>query len=168
MIKLAELTDALVDTLQRIAPLVAVLAPEEPIKGYTDVFPTVSAVEKALDQIQPGQVVVMWVETTVETDTMSRWAHRVELCVKPLRDQRLFDVIDLIVQGVPVPGDGMCWRMCPVMAGVLPTNVINIVRRTDAEGVDYGVILTETLETGDWFAPPTAAALYIAPQTLGG
>jgi hypothetical protein len=48
------------------------------------------------------------------------------------------------------PGDGQCWRNCPIMTGVLPTNVLSINRVTDEEGIDYSVILTETAETGDW------------------
>jgi hypothetical protein len=103
--------------------------------------------------MQPGQLLVLWVETAMIFETTSKWSHRVEIVLRSMREASDLDLIDLILNGVPVPGDGMIWRMCPVMAGVLPTDVSAISRRTDSEGVDYAVIQTETAETGDWPYP---------------
>lgn len=153
MIKLSDLVNAMAQTLVNIPELLADLAPVDPVKAYIDFNPTSNSVEKAIYQMQPGQVLVLWVETALVTEAMSKWSHRVEICVRAMRDHSDYDLIDDILQGVPVPGDGLIWRMCPIMPGVLPTDVIGITRRTDSEGVDYAVIQTETAETGDWPLP---------------
>ncbi|HZF24026.1 MAG TPA: hypothetical protein VE030_11250 [Burkholderiales bacterium] len=153
MIKLADLVNAMAQTLTNIPELVAQLAPTDPVKAYIDFNPTSNSVDNAIYQMQPGQLLVMWVETALVTEAMSKWSHRVEICVRAMRDHSDLDLVDQILNGVPVPGDGQIWRMCPILAGVLPTDVLGIARRTDTEGVDYAVILTETAETGDWPLP---------------
>lgn len=153
MIKLSDLVTAMAQTLANIPELVADLAATDPVKAYIDFNPTSNSVEKAIYQMQPGQLLVVWVETALITEAMSKWSHRVEICLRSMRDHSDYDVIDLIMSGVPVPGDGLIWRLCPIMPGVLPTDVLGITRRTDAEGVDYAVIQTETAETGDWPNP---------------
>jgi hypothetical protein len=153
MVRLTDLTNAMAATLGNIPELIAVLAPVDPIQAYIDNNPTSNSVDKATYQMQPGQLLVVWIETRLTRDTMSKWSHIVEICVRSLPDQSDLDLIDVILAGVPFPGDGMVWRNCPIMAGLLPTEVIGIGRRTDSEGVDYGVIQTETAETGDWQNP---------------
>jgi hypothetical protein len=153
MIKLSDLVTAMAQTLANIPELVANLAATDPVKAYIDFNPTSNSVEKAIYQMQPGQLLVFWVETALITEAMSKWSHRVEICLRSMRDHSDYDLIDLIMSGVPVPGDGLIWRLCPIMPGVLPTDVLGITRRTDAEGVDYAVIQTETAETGDWPNP---------------
>ena len=59
------------------------------------------------------------------------------------------DLIDKIINGIPVPGDGLRWRYCPVMPGVLPANITDITRPSDTEGIDYHSIVMEIKETGD-------------------
>jgi hypothetical protein len=153
MIKLADLVNAMAETLANIPALAADLAPVNPVIAYIDFNPTSNSVEKAIYQMQPGQLLVIWVETALVTEAISKWSHRVEICLRAMRDHSDYDLIDEILNGVPVPGDGLIWRMCPIMPGVLPTDVLGIARRTDSEGVDYAVILTETAETGDWPLP---------------
>jgi hypothetical protein len=153
MVNLTDMVNALTSTLLAIPDLVAALAPTNPIQAYIDMNPTANSVDKAIYQMQPGQLLVLWVETRLERGDMSKWSHTMEICLRAARDSSDMDLIDLILGGVPVPGDGMVWRNCPIMAGLLPTEVIAIARRTDTEGVDYGVIATETAETGDWPYP---------------
>jgi hypothetical protein len=153
MVKLNDLVNAMAETLANIPELVADLAAVDPVKAYIDFNPTSNSVENAIYQMQPGQLLVMWVETALITEAMSKWSHRVEICVRAMRDHSDLDLVDRILNGIPVPGDGLIWRMCPIMPGVLPTDVLGIARRTDSEGVDYAVIQTETAETGDWPLP---------------
>jgi hypothetical protein len=153
MISLTDLVNAMAATLGDIPPLLAALSPVDPIQPYIDMNPTSNSVDKAIYQMQPGQLLVVWIETRIDRAEMSKWVHTVEICVRAGRDQSDLDIIGLIMAGVPVPGDGLMWRLCPIMPGVLPTEVAAIGRRTDTEGVDYGVIATETAETGDWPFP---------------
>jgi hypothetical protein len=153
MVSLSDLVTAMATTLGNIPELVAALAPTDPIQAYIDMNPTSNSVDKALYQMQPGQLLVIWVETRLLRGEMSKWSHVVEICLRSLPDASDLDLIDLILSGVPVPGDGLVWRNCPIMAGLLPTDVDAISRRTDTEGIDYGVIITETAETGDYPYP---------------
>jgi TusA-related sulfurtransferase len=153
LIKLADLVNAMAQTLANIPEVVQELSTVDPVLPYIDMNPLANSVEKALYQMQPGQVLVLWIETVLVVEAMTKWVHRVEICVRSMRDHSDLDLISLIMNGVPIPGDGMIWRMCPVMPGVLPTEVMGIARRTDTEGVDYAVIQTETAETGDWPLP---------------
>lgn len=150
MVSRRDLVNAMATTLANIPELLAILAPVDPIRAYIDSNPISNSVDKATYQMQPGQVMVVWIETRLQSEMMSKWSHIVEICYRSLPDQSDLDLGDTIMAGVPNPGDGMVWRNCPVMAGVLPTNVTEITRRTDTEGVDYQVILTQTAETGDW------------------
>jgi hypothetical protein len=153
MVPLGAMVTALADKLGNIQNVVAMLAPLDPIVAYIDNNPVANSIEKALYQMQPGQVLVMWTETRMTIGEMARWSHLMEICIRALPDQSDLEIVDAIMAGIPVPGDGMIWRNCPIMAGLLPTDVTAIERRTDSEGVDYAVIMTETAETGDWPNP---------------
>ena len=153
MIHLPDLVNGMAQTLAQIPDLMAQLALDQPIRAYIDMNPVANSVEKATYQLEPGQLLVIWTGTRLERGTMSKWSHVVEILLRALPDQSILDLIDSILAGVPYPGDGMVWRNCPLLAGLLPTEVIAIGRRTDTEGVDYGVIETETAETGDWPNP---------------
>ena len=153
MIRLPDLVNAMAAMLSSIPDLMAQLATDQPVQAYIDLNPVANSVDKAIYQLEPGQLLVAWTGTRLERGTMSKWAHVVEIVVRALPDASILDLIDSILAGVPYPGDGMVWRNCPLLAGLLPTEVLAIGRRTDAEGVDYGVIETETLETGDWPNP---------------
>jgi len=139
-------------TLENIPELTLLLDPVVPVKVYPDIA-SKNSVEKALYQMQPGQLLLIWEETLLIEAEMSKWDHRVEICFRALPGNSEFDIGDAIMAGVPVPGDGLMWRLCPVMSGVLPTNVGPLIRRTDSEGVDYHVVATATAETGDWPYP---------------
>lgn len=153
MIRRSDLVNAMATALGNVPELVAVLAPTDPIVPYVDLNPDMNSVDKWTYQMQPGQLLVVWRETRLTKGEMSKWSHSVEILCRSLPDQSDMTLEDLIVNGVPNPGDGMVWRNCPLIDGVYPTEVLNIERRTDTEGVDYGVVLTETAETGDWPNP---------------
>ena len=93
------------------------LAPTNPVQAYIDFTPTNNSVDKAIYQMQPGQLLVIWMETNLIIEAMSKWSHRVEICLRSQRDSSDLDLGDLIMNGIPVPGDGLMWRLCPVMAG---------------------------------------------------
>jgi len=150
MIKRADLVNAMAVALANIPEVMSELAAENPVAPYIDFNPANNSLEKAIYQMQPGQLLVAWAETNLLLEQMSKWSHRVEIYLRAGRDHSDMDLADLIMNGIPVPGDGMPWRMCPLIPGVLPTDVLGLSRRTDSEGVDYHVILTETAETGDW------------------
>ena len=139
--------------LASVPELMVALAPVDPIMPYVDRNPIRNSVDQATYQMQPGQLLVVWMGTRLTKGEMSKWTHIVEILCRALPDQSDMDLEDIIVAGVPVPGDGMVWRNCPLLAGVYPTEVVDIERRTDTEGVDYGAIITETAETGDWPNP---------------
>jgi hypothetical protein len=75
--------------------------------------------------------------------------HRFQFFVRAQRGASALDLINLIVDGVPNPGDGLRWRYCPVMAGVLPAVISSINRPIDEEGIDYFSLTVDTTETGD-------------------
>jgi hypothetical protein len=151
MVSLADLTNAIVDALRRIQPLVADLEPPVPasIIAYIDSNPVRQNLESAKYSMAPGTVVVAAVESIQTEGEMARWLHRVEFYVRPQKGQTTFKIIDDIMRGVPDPGDGQRWYFCPVMAGVDPTSVMLLTRVSDPEQIDYWTIQTETKETGD-------------------
>jgi hypothetical protein len=153
MIGLANLVNAMAATLSDIPEIVAILAPVDPVVAYVDLNPTANSVDKAIYQMQPGQVLVVYRGSDLTEGEMSKWSHAVEICVRSLPGASDLDLIDAIMAGVPNPGDGMVWRNCPILDGLLPTQVMRISRNTDTEGVDYMLIETTTLETGDWPKP---------------
>jgi hypothetical protein len=151
LVDLIALTNAFVDTLRLIPQLVADLDQGSPdsIVPYIDVNPQRNSWTAAIYQMKPGTVMVIWQETLLTEGEMSAWMHRVQFCVRAQRGASAMTLLNDIVNGVPDPGNTLRWRFCPVMDGVLPTNVTEIARLTDEEGIDYFVITTETRETGD-------------------
>jgi len=136
--------------LQNIPELVALLGGDTAaIEAYIDRNPDRNSVGVAIYQMKPGSVLIVWKETLFNQGEMEAWAHRIEIFVRASRGNSSLDLITAIVNGVPVPGDGQRWRLCPLMAGVLPTAITEISRPQDEEGIDYFSILTETQETGD-------------------
>jgi hypothetical protein len=148
MINPNDLVRAMVLRLTDIPELVAKLAPVTPIAGFLDNHP--ASLSKATYQMQPGSVLVAWEETHFREGDTQPWSHVLEIYVRALKGQSSLDVAVLIVNGVPVPGDGLPWRFCPLMPGVLPTIVEPVTRTPDAEFIDFVTISTETLETGDY------------------
>jgi hypothetical protein len=150
VIDLIALTDAMVTTFRNIPELVAALdSRPENISGYIDVNPDKNSVAKAIYQMQPGTVLVAWQETLFEAAEMEAWSHHFQYYVRARRGASALDLITKLVNGVPVPGDGLRWRFCPLMPGLLPTNILEIARVVDEEGIDYFAITSETQETGD-------------------
>ena len=150
---LEDLVNALATTLSAIPPLMAALAPVDPIVPYIDINPDHNSVEKAIYQMQAGQLLVHHTDTKLDEGQMSRWSHALTICVRALPGQSTMALCGIIMDGVPVPGDGLRWYDCPILDGLYPTKVTDIELRTDTEHVDYYAILTQTAETGDWPKP---------------
>lgn len=140
----------MVAALRAIPEVVALLGgDEEAIDGYIDRNPDRNSISAAIYGMKPGSVLISWQETLLAQGDIEGWIHNVVIFVRAARGESSMELIDAIIDGVPVPGDGLRWRYCPVMDGVLPTNVIEIARPIDEEGIDYFSITTETKETGD-------------------
>jgi hypothetical protein len=152
MVHLGALTDAMAEALASIPALTTQLAAVKPVAAYIDENPAQNSLEKAIYQMQPGQVLVAAIRTERATATMSKWSHLVEIYMRSLKGYSDLDLVDAIVNGVP-QGASQVWWLCPLLAGALPTELGPHERRTDSEGVDYWVIVTETAETGDWPRP---------------
>lgn len=153
MVGKRSLVNAIASTLALIPEVMLLLADTDPIDAYVDDNPTRNEIPRAIYQMQAGQLLIVWRETRLQRDQMGKWLHTVEICTKPLQDQSNMDLMDAVVNGVPNPGDGMYWRNCPVLPGLLPTEVTEMTFRQNTEGLDYGSIMTETLETGDYPNP---------------
>jgi hypothetical protein len=160
MSRLVDITNAMANTLASIPALVAALAPVNPIQPYIDLTPQRASTDQAIYQMQPGQLLVLWRESVMTTGAMTRYSHTVHICVRALQGGSDLDLIDLIMTGVPEPGDGLPWLRCPILPFAMPTEVPRIGRDTDTEGIDYGLIVTETAEVADWPLPGS--------YTLGG
>jgi hypothetical protein len=153
MIGLASFVNAMAATLAAVPELAAILAAVDPVVPYIDRNPTANSVEKAIYQMQPGQLLIVYRGTDLTEGEMSKWTHGVDICLRSLPGSSDLDLLDAIMAAVPNPGDGMVWRNCPLLDGLLPTKVVRISRPTDTEGVDYMLIETATAETGDWPNP---------------
>jgi hypothetical protein len=150
LVNLITLTNAIVDKLVLIPDLVAALGGDTTnIVAYIDRNPDFNSVSLALYKQKPGTVMVIWQETLLTQGEMEAWMHQFVIFVRAVRGASPLDLINLIINGVPVPGDGLRWLYCPVMPGVLPTNVTDITRPSDTEGIDYHSIVCEIKETGD-------------------
>lgn len=148
MVSVIELTNAMVATLQKIPELEPLL--ENGIVGYIDENPTKNSIQNAIYQMPAGSLLVVWQGTNLQAaQTMEAWLHVLQIYVRAQRGRSALEIIDALVDGVPVPGDGLRWRFCPLIPGVLPTAIHEIVRIADEEGIDYFVVTTATQETGD-------------------
>jgi hypothetical protein len=146
------ITSAMVDTFQRIPELVAMLDQgTASIIGYIDENPVKNSMSKAIYQMPAGSLLVVWNGTTLESgaDSMLGWAHMLQVFVRAKRGGSALAVMNALVDGIPVPGDGQRWRYCPILDNCLPTEVRDLSRLIDEEGIDYYVVTTITQETGD-------------------
>ena len=137
-------------TLQNISALTA-LAPGG-IITYIDVNPDKNSVVKARYQMPDGSLLLVYNGVTLATAagiSMLAWQHTVAIYLRAQKSYSDLDLLEALVDGVPVPGDGLRWRYCPVMTGVLPTQIPVANRMTDEEGIDYWMVNTTTQETGD-------------------
>jgi hypothetical protein len=150
MIDWTLLVNTMADKFLSMPPLLALLAPENPVVAYLDLPPDEKSIMKARYQMQPGSVLISWRDTVFLEGQVTGWSHQVEIDVKAWRNVSTLAMVRELVNGIPVPGDGQVWRMCPVISGVYNTIVSEIHRETDPEGVDFFVLITKTLETGDY------------------
>lgn len=151
MVNLIDLTNAMAATLQSIPTLVADLDEASPdsIIPYIDVNPKRNSLALETYRQRPGTVLVSWVETMLNEGEAEPWTHRIDIYVRAMPGESAMVLIHDITEGVPVPGDGLRWRYCPILDGLLPTAINRIARVPDEEGIDYFVLETSTNETGD-------------------
>ena len=150
MVDLIALTNAHVDAFRRIPELVAALGGDpNAIQPYIDVNPEKNSTAAAVYQMPPGSILVIWQETLFAEGDMEAWMHRVQTFIRARRGDSALTLINLLVNGVPEPGDGQRWRYCPLMDGVLPSQITEISRLEDSEGVNYYAVTTATNESGD-------------------
>lgn len=151
MVSVIELMQAMAVTFTNIPELVALLENPAPVTAYIDENPTRNSVSKAIYQMPSGSLLLAWSGTSmdIEAETMLAWTHAIQVYIRASRGGSALAVIDALVDGIPVPGDGLRWRYCPLISGVLPTVVTDMARLIDEEGIDYYVVSTATQETGD-------------------
>lgn len=150
MVNFIDLTNAIVSTLAAVPELVAALNNDPAnVVAYIDRNPDFNSTALAIYRQKPGSILVIWQETMLTQGEMEGWVHQFVIFVRAARGESPLTLIDLIINGVPVPGDGLRWLYCPVMPGVLPTQVTDITRPADTEGIDYHSIVCEIKETGD-------------------
>jgi hypothetical protein len=154
VIDLSVLTYNLTDSLQRVPELVAQLSngDAEMIVAYVDSNPYKSNVVDGQYTMPPGSILVSYENTAMTQGNtgMSQWTHYYNLHVRGARGRADgLKLLTLLMNGVPVPGDGQRWYRCPLLDGLSAAQVNSIMRETDAEGLDYFVVLVEFQETGD-------------------
>src|SRR5579862_9201600 len=123
MIDLTQLANAFVDTFRRIPALVAALEDGDPenIFAYVDSNPDRNSLTAAIYEQPSGTVMVAWDETGLnEGDDMGEWEHRFYFTCRADRNRSSLELVNLLVDGIPNPGDGQKWRYCGVMSGVMP------------------------------------------------
>lgn len=141
MTDLIELTTAIVAILQGIPELVLELGGDAgSIQGYIDETPQKNSLARAVYTMSPGSILVTWVDTTLAEGEMEGFEHRVHIHLKAMRGRSPLRLIDLVMDGIPVPGDGLRWRYGCVLPGILPAQVGEVARLVDEEGIDYPVI----------------------------
>jgi hypothetical protein len=153
MIDLIALTTALATTLQNIPELVALLPNADParIVAYLDSNPARNSVINTLYEMPSGLIYVAW-ERTILNETQnsaSMWTHTMFIYCRADTGKSPLDILKLVVDGIPNPGDGMRWRNCGIMTGVLPADIKEISRQPDREGIDFYIVNIEINETGD-------------------
>jgi len=151
MISLIEITNAMTAKLQSIPELVALLdAGAASVFPYIDENPKRNSISNEIYRMPAGSILVVWNGTVLEAaETMEAWIHVIQIYIRARRGDSALAIIDALMDGIPVPGDGLRWRYCPIMDGVLPTVVRDIARLIDEEGIDYFVVTSVTQEIGD-------------------
>lgn len=153
MVDLTAFTNGMVEVLRRIPELIAELSPSVPesVMGYIDIQPGQNAVASAIYGQRPGSVLVVWRDAmmTVGSGGIANMAHHADLYVRAQRNQSPFRIIHAVTNGVPDPGDGQRWYVCPWLDGLQRTEILTVERETDTEQIDLMVIRTETYEQGD-------------------
>src|SRR5215467_4117207 len=149
MVRRTAIIEGFVGKLKLIPDLVTLLAGNsDNIVGYFDSY-TKNSITSAVYQQKAGTVMVAWEETSFTQAEMQALMHTMTVSHKPITGVSPLDVIDTLVNGVPVPGDGQVWRACPVTDGLDGWPEFEITRVQDGEGIDYHLALFKFKEIGD-------------------
>jgi hypothetical protein len=84
-----------------------------------------------------------------ESARYGMWIHRFQYYMRADRDRSPLEMLVLLINGKPQPGNGLIWRSCGVMGGVDNVRILEATRQVDAEHVDYFEVTAEFRETGD-------------------
>jgi hypothetical protein len=151
MLDIATMTNTLVDTFREIPELVAMCANQDPnyVSGYIDSGPPLNSILTAIYDMSDGSVLVAWDETEfTSNDQMSMWVHRFRVYVRALPDDSSLDMARTLINGIPT-GQNLRWRFLQLLPELYASNVIGMVRDTDAEYIDYLNVQVELQEMGD-------------------
>ena len=149
MIDIKTLTQATVDTFRNIPAVLDILADRERIVPYLYEGPTQNKWQRAVYKMPAPSILVAWVETVKNETSDGWWLHRFQYILRGVPSGSPLDLLTALLNGVPVPGDGMRWRLCGFMDGLNPAQILEISRQPDEEGIDYIAVVAEILETGD-------------------
>lgn len=152
MVDLIQLTQALVDTWRLIPPLITDLNGDpNNISAYIDENPEFNSVERAVYEMPQGSILLAWYETAINEGEAGGgfWVHRFRAFLRAAKNSSVLTLVRDLMSGIPAPGDGQRWFLCPVMDGVFPTDVMEIGRPTDQEGIDYVTVTMQIREVGD-------------------
>jgi hypothetical protein len=149
MIDLRQLTDATVDTFRLIPEVIEILGDEQYIRAYVYQNPAQNELMTAVYQTPAGSILVAWIETVANDADDGWWLHRFHYILRGTTTGSSLDLLTALLNGVPVPGDGMRWRLCGLMPGLEPAKILEVSRQPDEEGIDYVQITAEIKETGD-------------------
>ena len=149
MIDLKALTQATVDTFRAIPPVLDIVTDPAMIKAFVYEGAAQNKSQRAVYQSPPGSILVFWFETVANQNDDGWWLHRFQYVLRGVPNGSPLDLLTALINGVPVPGDGLCWRLCNFMPGLNPATILEIARQPDEEGIDYIAVTVEILETGD-------------------
>jgi len=143
LIKVSELVDAFVDHLRRIPDLVAHLQGRpEAIYAHHDRYPDVNSLALAVQQMEPGNVMVAWVGSQPSSG-MSWWKHQLKIFIRANVEEfsgtspdGYYEIVRLMFDGVP-EGQTLEMRSIEPVDRVDPMSDWSIARSSDIEGVDY-------------------------------
>lgn len=136
----------------RLVPEVVDMLGGDPtaISAYIDLTPSAANATNDIYKLKAGVVRIYYQDTDRDTgNDMEWWAHYIHIVVKAPQDVSNMDLTHAIVNGIPVPGDGQKWWLCPLFDGLDPTQIQEVTRVSDTESIDYFLIATKINETGD-------------------
>jgi hypothetical protein len=149
MIDLKQLTQATVDTFRNIPEVMAIVEDPERIVAYLYQGPTQNKWQRAVYKSSAPSILVAWAETVANEGKNGWWKHRFEYVLRGVTGGSPLDLLTALINGVPEPGDGQRWRLCGFLDGLNPATILQVVRQSDEEGIDYLNVVVEILETGD-------------------
>jgi hypothetical protein len=153
MVDYIQLVNTLTTTLRTIPELVQELPNADPnrIVAYIDRNPVMNTLTNTIYEMKSGIILVTWEATRIndQENDAGMWVHKLIVYCRSDTGKSALDMVKLVIDGIPNPGDGQRWRNCAIMAGVLPVKITEALRTPDREGIDFYPVEMEFKETGD-------------------